>query len=130
MRLKCADHLLPDKNIQALHGYDDIDRPKVESAKDSLKGKNPEVNIITYKERFSSHNALDVLKDFDIVLDASDNFPTKFLLNDAAFFSGIPYVFGAAIRFEGRASVYHPKSGGPCMRCLHPVPPKEGLIPT
>ena len=117
-------------NRQVLHGYDDIGRPKVESAKDSLIRNNPEVNIITYKERFSPHNALEILKDFDIVLDASDNFPTKFLINDAAFFSSIPYVFGAAVRFEGHASVYHPASGGPCMRCLHPVPPKDGLIPT
>ena len=115
---------------QVLHDYDDIGRPKVESAMDSIKRKNPDINVITYKQRFSPDNALDILKNFDIVLDASDNFPTKYLINDAAFFTGIPYVFGAAVRFEGHASVYHPKSGGPCMRCLHPVPPGDGLVPT
>lgn len=117
-------------NRQVLHDYDDIGRPKVESARDSIRRKNPDLNVITYKERFSPGNALEILKNYDIVLDASDNFPTKYLINDAAFFSGIPYVFGAAVRFEGHASLYYPKSGGPCMRCLHPVPPKEGLIPT
>ena len=117
-------------NRQVLHDYDDIGRPKVESARDSLKRKNPEIHMITYKEKLSTYNAMEILNDYDVVLDASDNFPTKFLLNDAAFFSDIPYVFGAAVRFEGHASVYHPATGGPCMRCLHPVPPDEGLIPT
>ena len=117
-------------NRQVLHGYDDIGRPKVESAKETINRKNPGINVITYKERFSPHNALDILSDYDIVLDASDNFPTKYLINDSAFFAGIPYVFGAAVRFEGHASVYHPSSGGPCMRCLHPVPPEDGLVPT
>ena len=117
-------------NRQVLHDFDDIGRPKVESARDSIKRKNPDVNVITYKERFSPENALDTLNNFDIVLDASDNFSTKYLINDAAFFAGIPFVFGAAVRFEGHASVYYPKSGGPCMRCLHPVPPIDGSIPT
>jgi len=117
-------------NRQVLHGYDDIGRPKVDSAKDAIYQKNPEVNVITFKERFSSDNALDLLNGFDIVLDASDNFPTKYLINDAAFFTGIPYVFGAAIRFEGHASVYHPTAGGPCMRCFHPTPPPADLVPT
>ena len=117
-------------NRQVLHDLDDIGRPKVESARDSIKRKNPDVNVITYKERFSPENALDTLRNFDIVLDASDNFSTKYLINDAAFFAEIPCVFGAAVRFEGHATVYYPKSGGPCMRCLHPVPPIDGSIAT
>jgi molybdopterin/thiamine biosynthesis adenylyltransferase len=85
---------------------------------------------LTLKEKLSPGNARDAVKDFDIVLDGSDNFPTKYLLNDACFFAGKPYIFGAAVRFEGQASVFYPKGGGPCLRCMMPNIPREELVPT
>lgn len=117
-------------NRQIIHGYADIGRPKVESAEERIHRINPEVNVVAFKEKLLPANALAILQEFDIVLDGSDNFPTKYLLNDACFFAGKPYVFGAAVQFEGQASVFHPKSGGPCLRCMMPVPPREDLVPT
>jgi len=117
-------------NRQVLHRYSDVGRPKVESAKETVSRLNPEVKVITHKGRLTPENALDIIRDFDIVLDGSDNFPTKYLLNDASYFAGIPYVFGAAVRFEGQASVFYPKGGGPCLRCMMPTPPREELVPT
>jgi len=117
-------------NRQVLHRYSDVGRPKVESAKETVGRLNPEVKVITYRGRLTPENALDIIRDFDIVLDGSDNFPTKYLLNDATYFAGIPYVFGAAVRFEGQASVFYPKGGGPCLRCMMPTPPREELVPT
>ena len=117
-------------NRQVLHRYSDVGRPKVESAKETVSRLNPEVKVITYRGRLTPENALDIIRDFDIVLDGSDNFPTKYLLNDATYFAGIPYVFGAAVRFEGQASVFYPKGGGPCLRCMMPTPPREELVPT
>jgi len=117
-------------NRQIIHGYGDIGRPKVESAEERIRLINPEVNVVAFKEKLLPANALAIVRQFDIVLDGSDNFPTKYLLNDACFFAGKPYVFGAAVQFEGQASVFHPKSGGPCLRCMFPVLPREDLVPT
>ncbi|MCX5808117.1 MAG: ThiF family adenylyltransferase, partial [Proteobacteria bacterium] len=89
-----------------------------------------EVNIITYQERFTPDNALGIVNDFDLVIDGSDNFETKFLLNDAAFLSGKPYIFGGAVRFDGQASIFYPKGGGPCLRCMIPEIPPAGTAPT
>jgi adenylyltransferase/sulfurtransferase len=117
-------------NRQILHGYGDVGKLKVESAEESVNRLNPEVKVVTFKEKLSPQNALAIINEFDIVLDGSDNFPTKYLLNDASFLAGKPYVFGAAVRFEGQASVFYPQGGGPCLRCMMPTPPREDLVPT
>ncbi len=111
---------------QVLHGTADVGRPKVESARDSIIHTNPEISVIMYNERFTPKNALNIVNEYDIVVDGSDNFPTKFLLNDTAFFAGKPYVFGGAVRFDGQAGVFFPKGGGPCLRCMTPEIPARG----
>lgn len=115
---------------QVLHATFDVGRPKTDSAKDAIHRINPEVNIITYKKRLTPDNAFSIIKDFDIVIDGSDNFETKFLLNDAAFLSNKPYIFGGAVRFDGQASVFYPKAGGPCLRCMVPEIPPADTSPT
>jgi molybdopterin/thiamine biosynthesis adenylyltransferase/rhodanese-related sulfurtransferase len=117
-------------NRQVIHGYADIGRAKVESAADTINRLNPEVEVVTFKERLSPHTALNLISQFDIVLDCSDNFPAKYLINDACFFAKKPYIFGAAVRFEGQASFFNPKDGGPCLRCMWPTPPQAELAPT
>jgi adenylyltransferase/sulfurtransferase len=115
---------------QILHNTYDVGRPKTESAKEAIGLINPDVKVITFQERLTSENALEIFKDFDIILDGSDNFPTKYLVNDASFFTGKPYVYGGVFQFEGQASVFFPKEGGPCLRCLFPEPPPPGLVPS
>ena len=115
---------------QVLHGTADVGRPKTESAKEAIGRINPDVKVVTYQERLTSQNALDIFNEFDIIVDGSDNFPTKFLVNDASFFTGKPYVYGGVFQFEGQASVFFPKQGGPCLRCLFPEPPPPGLVPS
>lgn len=115
---------------QVLHSTYDVGRPKTESAKDAISLINPDVKVITYQERLTSQNALEIFPHYDIILDGSDNFPTKYLVNDAAFFTGKPYVYGGVFKFEGQASVFFPKEGGPCLRCLFPEPPPPGLVPS
>jgi molybdopterin/thiamine biosynthesis adenylyltransferase/rhodanese-related sulfurtransferase len=117
-------------NRQVLYGYGDVGKPKVESAQEAINRLNPEVNVVTFKEKLSPRNALAIISEFDIVLDGSDNFPTKYLLNDACFIAGKPYIFGAAVQFYGQASVFYPKAGGPCLRCMMPTPPRQDLVPT
>ena len=117
-------------NRQIVHAYGNVGKQKVDSALEALNRVNPEVNVIGINERITPGNVLDVVNGFDIVLDGSDNFATKYLLNDACFFTGKPYVFGGATRFEGQASVFHPAAGGPCLRCIWPTPPSDGLVPT
>ncbi len=115
---------------QVLHSTYDVGRPKTESAKDAISLINPDVKVVTYQERLTSENALEIFKDYDIILDGSDNFPTKYLVNDAAFLTGKPYVYGGVFQFEGQASVFSPKEEGPCLRCLFPEPPPPGLVPS
>jgi adenylyltransferase/sulfurtransferase len=115
---------------QILHGTSDVGRPKVESAKEAIARINPDVKVVTYQERLTSENAIKIFEDYDIIVDGSDNFPTKYLVNDAAFFTGKPFVFGGVFQFEGQASVFAPKEGGPCLRCLFPEPPPPGLVPS
>ncbi len=117
-------------NRQIIHAYDNVGKPKVDSALEALRRANPEVNLIGINKRIVPGNVLDIVNSFDIVLDGSDNFATKYLLNDACFFAGKPYVFGGATRFEGQASLFHPAGGGPCLRCIWPTPPRDGLVPT
>jgi adenylyltransferase/sulfurtransferase len=115
---------------QVLHGLADVGRGKTESAKEAIRRINPDVKVITYPERLTSQNALDIFGNYDIILDGSDNFPTKYLVNDTAFFTGKPYIYGGVFQFEGQASVFFPKEGGPCLRCLFPEPPPPGLVPS
>lgn len=115
---------------QVLHKTGDVGRPKTQSAKEAIAMINPDVKVVTYNERLTSENALEIIRDFDIVLDGSDNFPTKYLVNDACYFAGKPHVYGGVFQFEGQASVFHPKEGGPCLRCLFPEPPPPGLVPS
>jgi len=117
-------------NRQVIHGYADVGRPKVDSARETIHRVNPEVKVPIFKKKLLPETALEIVSKFDIVLDCSDNFPTKYLINDASFFAGRPYVFGAAVRFEGQASLFHPKAGGPCLRCMWPKPPRAELVPT
>jgi adenylyltransferase/sulfurtransferase len=117
-------------NRQVIHAYGNTGKAKTESAREGIGRINPDVKVITFDERLTPLNARDIVKDFDIVLDGSDNFQTKYLLNDAAFFEGKPYIFGAAVRMEGQASVFSPREGGPCLRCLMPKPPRQDLVPT
>lgn len=115
---------------QILHRTSDVGRRKVESAKDAIARMNPDVKVIPYPERLTSENAMKIFQNYDIIVDGSDNFPTKYLVNDAAFFAGKPFVFGGVFQFEGQASVFFPKNGGPCLRCLFPEPPPEGMVPS
>lgn len=115
---------------QILHGLADVGRPKTESAKEAIHRINPDVKVVTYPERLTPQNAVEIFQDYDIVIDGSDNFPTKYLVNDASFFTGKPYIYGGVFQFEGQASVFFPKEGGPCLRCLFPEPPPPGLVPS
>jgi adenylyltransferase/sulfurtransferase len=121
---------------QVLHGAKDVGRPKVESAADRLHDINPEVKVVTYGEPLSSANALDIIKDYDVVLNGSDNFPTRYLVNDACQFLRKPLVDASIFMFEGQVTVYQPEipelgiKGGPCYRCLYPDPPPPGEVPS
>jgi len=115
---------------QILHRTSDVGRPKTESAKEAIARINPDVKVITYEERLTSDNAIKIFEEYDIIVDGSDNFPTKYLVNDAAFFAKKPFVFGGVFQFEGQASVFSPGNGGPCLRCLFPEPPPPGLVPS
>jgi len=114
---------------QIIHSTRDIGRPKIASAKDSIKAINPNVNVIAIETRLTSENALDIIKDYDIVADGTDNFPTRYLVNDACVLLGKPNVYGSVFRFEGQVSVFGAKDG-PCYRCLYPSPPPPGLVPS
>ena len=114
---------------QIIHSTRDIDRPKVASARDRIRGINPEIQLITHNTRLSSANALEILRDYDVVADGTDNFPTRYLVNDACVLLGIPAVYGSIFQFEGQASVFYAKKG-PCYRCLYPAPPPPGLVPS
>ena len=121
---------LSNLNRQIIHRADDVGRLKTDSARDGIHRLNPDLKVITYDERLTARSVIDVIKNYDVVMDATDSIKTKFLLNDACFFAEKPYVFGAAVRFEGQASVFYPKEGGPCLRCLFPKEPSERLVPT
>lgn len=114
---------------QIIHGTKDVGRPKIESAKDRLSDINPNVKIEAFETRLTSENALELFKDFDVVVDGTDNFPTRYLVNDASVLTGKPNVYGSIFRFEGQASVFHAERGA-CYRCLYPEPPPPGLVPS
>jgi molybdopterin/thiamine biosynthesis adenylyltransferase/rhodanese-related sulfurtransferase/molybdopterin converting factor small subunit len=114
---------------QILHGTPDVGRSKLASAKDRLNALNPNVQIDSYETALSSQNALQIFEPYDIVVDGTDNFPTRYLVNDACVLLGKPNAYGSIFRFEGQASVFATK-GGPCYRCLYPEPPPPGLVPS
>jgi adenylyltransferase/sulfurtransferase len=114
---------------QILHGTDDVGRPKLHSARDRLHAINPEVRLDLYETRLSATNAFDILRPYDLVIDGTDNFPTRYLVNDACVLLKKPNVYGSIFRFDGQASVFHPPAG-PCYRCLYPEPPPPGEVPS
>ncbi len=115
---------------QILHADADVGVSKAESAKATLQGLNPNVEVELYKTRIASDNALDIIRPYDIVVDGTDNFPTRYLTNDACVLLKKPNVYGSIFRFEGQASVFAPHLGGPCYRCLYPEPPPPGMVPS
>jgi molybdopterin/thiamine biosynthesis adenylyltransferase/rhodanese-related sulfurtransferase len=114
---------------QIVHGSKDVGRPKLESARDRLKDLNPHVHVEGFETRLTSDNALEIVRDFDIVIDGTDNFATRYLTNDACVILGKPNVYGSIYRFEGQSSVFATEEG-PCYRCLYPEPPPPGLVPS
>ncbi|MGE5443585.1 MAG: HesA/MoeB/ThiF family protein [Ignavibacteriales bacterium] len=115
---------------QVLHFTDDIGRPKALSAREKLEKLNPDVNVIVYEEMITKKNIRDIIRNYDIILDGSDNFPTRYLVNDACYFEKKTLVSGAILRFEGQVSVFKPHAGGPCYRCLYSEIPPAGMIPS
>jgi molybdopterin/thiamine biosynthesis adenylyltransferase/rhodanese-related sulfurtransferase len=114
---------------QILFSTKDVGRPKIEAAAERLRGLNPDIQIDTFETMLTSANALDILKDYEVIVDGTDNFATRYLVNDACVLLGKPNVYGSIFRFEGQASVFgYP--GGPCYRCLYPEPPPPGLVPS
>ncbi|HEX2229167.1 MAG TPA: molybdopterin-synthase adenylyltransferase MoeB [Candidatus Binatia bacterium] len=114
---------------QILHANDRVGMPKVESAKRTLEGLNPDVKVIPYQAKLTSENIKEILKDYDLVVDGCDNFPTRYLVNDACVLMGKPNVHGSIFQFEGQATVFYPGKG-PCYRCLYPEPPPAEMAPS
>ncbi len=114
---------------QIIHRTEDVGRLKVESAKERIQSINPEVNVVAYNTRLSRDNILDIIKDYDIIIDGTDNFPTRYLVNDACVFQKKPNIYGSIFRFDGQATVFYPFKG-PCYRCLYPEPPPPGMVPS
>ena len=118
---------------QVIHGQSDVGRPKAESARDSIREINPLVEVVLHQERLDSSNVFQVFQAYDLIVDGTDNFATRYLVNDAAFLLGKPYVWGSIYRFDGQASVFWPTAPGgtaPCYRCLYPEPPPPGMVPS
>jgi sulfur-carrier protein adenylyltransferase/sulfurtransferase len=114
---------------QVLHGTPDVGRPKLQSAKDRLAAINPEVQVDLYEAKITAANAMDICKPYDIIIDGTDNFPTRYLVNDVCVLLKKPNVYGSIFRFDGQASVFWPPHG-PCYRCLYPEPPPPGEVPS
>ncbi len=117
---------------QIIHTQSDIGKSKALSAKESIAEANPHVNVVLHEERLDNDNVFDVFEGYDLIVDGTDNFATRYMVNDAAYFLGIPYVWGSIYRFDGQASVFAPKQveGAPCYRCLYPEPPPPGMVPS
>jgi sulfur-carrier protein adenylyltransferase/sulfurtransferase len=115
---------------QILHGTDDVGRKKINSAKDRIKAVNPNVQVDLHDCLFRSENAMELVKNYDIVIDGTDNFPTRYLSNDVCVLTKKPNVYGSIFRFEGQATVFAPHLGGPCYRCMFPEPPPPGMVPS
>ena len=123
--------VVDESNIQRqiLHGSNDIGVKKIDSANDTLQEINPYVNLELYDKAFDENNAEVIAKNYDIIIDGTDNFPSRYLVNDTSVLLGIPYVYGSIFRFEGQVTVFSPCDGGPCYRCLFPDPPAKGAVP-
>jgi molybdopterin/thiamine biosynthesis adenylyltransferase len=121
---------LSNLHRQILHTTAGVNTPKVDSARERLSAINPDVDIRTHPVRLSSENVMDIIADYDILVDGSDNFPTRFLVNDAAFFKGKTLVSASIFRFEGQLTTLKPAAGFPCYRCLYPEPPPPGMVPS
>jgi adenylyltransferase/sulfurtransferase len=115
---------------QVIHGTEDVGRPKTESARKTIYRLNPNVEVVLHNARLTSRNALEIIQPYDIVVDGTDNFPTRYLTNDACVLLKKPNVYGSVFRFEGQASVFAPHLGAPCYRCLYPEPPPPGAAPS
>src|SRR6266545_4424153 len=115
---------------QIIHSTADVGRPKTESARETIQGINPNVEVVLHQTRITSENALEIIGQYDIVVDGTDNFPTRYLANDACVLLKKPNIYGSIFRFEGQASVFAPHLGGPCYRCLYPEPPPPGMVPS
>jgi adenylyltransferase/sulfurtransferase len=115
---------------QVIHGTSDVGRLKTQSAADAIHRINPGVQVVLHNTRLTSENALEIIRPYDIVVDGTDNFPTRYLTNDACVLLRKPNVYGSIFRFEGQASVFAPHLGGPCYRCLYPEPPPPGAVPS
>lgn len=113
---------------QLLHNTADIGRPKVDSAADTINGINPNVDVVKIPVHLNSSNVMDIIKDYDFVIDGTDNFPTRYMINDAAVLSGKPVIHGSIFMFEGQATTFLPGQG--CYRCLYPAPPPPGMVPS
>ncbi|HYH26443.1 MAG TPA: ThiF family adenylyltransferase, partial [Blastococcus sp.] len=114
---------------QVIHGQSDIGRPKAESARESIQETNPLVEVIVHGERLDNDNVLGIFEQYDLIVDGTDNFATRYMVNDAAVLLGKPYVWGSIYRFDGQASVFWAEHG-PCYRCLYPEPPPPGMVPS
>jgi adenylyltransferase/sulfurtransferase len=114
---------------QILHTQDEIGKSKLDSAEKRIKGMNPDTRVVKHAAKISSENALEILRDYDLVIDGTDNFPTRYLVNDACVLLNKPNIYGSIFRFEGQATVFKPKEG-PCYRCLYPEPPPPGMVPS
>jgi len=126
-----SDHVeIHNLQRQILHRTRDIGLPKVESGKRALEALNSDVNVQIYCERVTSTNIRRIVRDYDLVLDGSDNFPTRFLVNDACYFEKKTLISGAILRYDGQLSTFKPHAGGPCYRCLFPEPPPAGAVPS
>ena len=115
---------------QLLHDTSDVGRPKVDSGADRLRGLNPDVEVVTHRTHLSNQNAFDVLGGYDVIVDGTDNFPVRYLVNDACQMLGKPLVYGSIFQWEGQASVFLPGRETPCYRCLFPEPPPPGSVPS
>jgi adenylyltransferase/sulfurtransferase len=117
---------------QVIHGQSDIGKSKAQSAQESITETNPYVNVVIHPERLDNDNVLQVFEGYDLIIDGTDNFATRYMVNDAAYFLGIPYVWGSIYRFDGQASVFAPTlaEDAPCYRCLYPEPPPPGMVPS
>jgi adenylyltransferase/sulfurtransferase len=117
---------------QIIHGQSDVGKSKAQSAKESIAEANPYVEVVLHEQRLDNDNVMDVFRGYDLIVDGTDNFATRYMVNDAAYFLGIPYVWGSIYRFDGQASVFAPTMAddAPCYRCLYPEPPPPGMVPS
>ena len=115
---------------QLLHRTQDVGRPKIDSAEDTINALNPDVKVVKHQVVLDSTNVMEIIKDYDIVVNGTDNFPTRYLVNDACVFAKKPLVDGSIFMFEGQATVFDAANGGPCYRCLFPTPPPPGEVPS